>query len=179
MAEAEKLEDLAVAALEQLVSANDGKIEIVEAEMARRIEAGGDDAPAAQQALERIRAAQALKDAAGAQGAGGGATEARSPGEQTYMVQRRMGVGADWPDWALEVWADVALVTVPPRTKRKTIVERALEQVPDATPSKTPQPDTAELEPAFFRVLDTDSGEAIPVRWEIPPSPEPELRIGS
>ena len=66
-----------------------------------------------------------------------------------YVVQKRMGAG--------DVWEDIAIVQVPPRTKRKTIIEKA----------------QLEAEKALFevganatpvRVLDEESSRPIPVQ---------------
>lgn len=87
----------------------------------------------------------------------------RTPaGDQTYVVQKR---SEQEPD----VWTDVATVTVPPRTKRRTIIERALELTPTEAPANVG--DTA-----TFRVLDSGSAAEVPVALEVPSVPQ--LRIG-
>lgn len=60
-------------------------------------------------------------------------------------------------------WRDIATVTVPVRTKRSTIVEKALQQagIKDGKES--------------LRVLDEQSAREIGVEWEQPP---PRLKLG-
>lgn len=65
---------------------------------------------------------------------------------------------------ATEAWQDVATVTVPPRTKRKTIIEKAMAQ-----------PDVEIVDPTCVRVLDEESAREIPVEMEEQP---PRLKIG-
>lgn len=66
----------------------------------------------------------------------------------------------------IEMWRDVAVVRVAPRTQRKTVIREALERE-----------DVKALvgeDGARFRVLDGASAQSIPVG----PDPEPRLRIG-
>jgi hypothetical protein len=78
-----------------------------------------------------------------------------------YVVQVREVVDIE-PDEPYDVWRDVATVEVPPRTKRRTVLERGLEQ---AGITKTP-----DLE---ARCLDPEAS----YRWRAKP-PEPQsLRL--
>jgi hypothetical protein len=61
-------------------------------------------------------------------------------------------------------WVDLATVTVPARTHRKTVIEKALEQAK-----------TVLSRPITVRVLDEQSARETPVETEQPP---PRLRIG-
>lgn len=90
-------------------------------------------------------------------------------GEQTWLVQRTELIDIE-PDDPRQVWVDVGEVRVPPRTRRRSIIQQALERFPTATPLQG--------EAIPFRVLDADSAAAIMVDWEVPPAPEPVLRIG-
>ena len=67
------------------------------------------------------------------------------------------------------VWLEVAEVTVPPRTKRGTIVRQALEGHEEFLPPVGEQ--------ASFRVLDAASAEELTARLEVPPAPAPTLVI--
>lgn len=99
--------------------------------------------------------------------------ERRPQADQTWLVQ------AELPEKDYEgatprtCWVDLGTVTVPARSRRRTIIEKALASpwAKDAAP--------AQEEARGFRVLDADSAAAIPVRWEVPPAPEPVLRIGA
>lgn len=66
----------------------------------------------------------------------------------------------------ITVWEDITTVKVPPRTHRRTVVERALAQVNLA-------PEVGG-EPLLVRALDVDSAHARTVEAEQPP---PQLRI--
>jgi hypothetical protein len=83
-------------------------------------------------------------------------------GIQTYVVQKQ-----DRMDTA--AWHDVATVAVPARTKRRSIIEKALAINGDAATDLT-------ATPQFFRVLDTRSSQAVPVTLEAPATPQ--LKIG-
>jgi hypothetical protein len=95
---------------------------------------------------------------------------------QEYVVQRLMQlaeVERPQPDTdrvevgkAYGAWVDVATVTVPPRTHRKTVVERAFEQAGVSV---------AVGETVSVRVLDADSARVLPVGSVQPP---PQLTIG-
>lgn len=89
--------------------------------------------------------------------------------ESTYVVQRRREGAA-----LEECWDDVATVTVPPRTRRQTVLRQALDDL-----GLVPERD---MDPIEFRVLDADSAEVIPAGCEpVPPPPEPPAptwRIG-
>lgn len=95
----------------------------------------------------------------------------RAERAQTYVVQRRIAVDYDGEPGVI-AWLDVGdPVTVAPRTKRKSIIEKALEASPIDAPAREGGGDP-------FRVLDADSAAEVPVRWEIPPAPDPVLVIG-
>lgn len=82
-------------------------------------------------------------------------------GESVYVVQHHVQHG-DAPT----SWEDIATVRVPSRTKRATVIEKALEAAEFAR------------EPGFaveLRVLDEDSARQTVVEWEQPP---PRLKIG-
>lgn len=166
MADAETMKDLNVADLVAASKAGDWNVPLVDEELAARLEADPTDEAVAA-AISEIEAGKAAKGADGAQAGGGGATETRAQGEQTWVVQSSApGAGHG------QMWTDVGEVTVPPRTKRKTIVEKALAENPGAAPAQD-----ADYE-SLFRVLDADSAATIPVRWEVPPAPEPVLKVG-
>jgi hypothetical protein len=74
--------------------------------------------------------------------------------ETKYVVQRKTGDG---------LWEDLASVLVPPRTKRKTILEKALLDSDDA------------LEAGVYRVMDGESMRPLIVSLEEQP---PRLKIG-
>lgn len=95
--------------------------------------------------------------------------EGRAPGEQTWLVQSGYMTTVDGEP--RQAWLDVGAVTVPPRTRRRTILEKALAEYPAAAPHEME-------DDVLFRVLDAGSTAAIPVGWEVPPAPEPVLRIG-
>jgi hypothetical protein len=79
---------------------------------------------------------------------------AEENGQSTYVVQRlRQGETAG-------TWEDVTRVTVAQRTRRKTILEKALGDEPVA---------------GFYRVLDEESGRDMEVTLEEQP---PRLKIG-
>lgn len=79
---------------------------------------------------------------------------------QTYVVQRQIDDEAG----ATTHWEDIATVTVPPRTKRRTIIERALLAA------------NAELRlPVTLRILDATAAASIPVSVR---EREPGLVIG-
>jgi hypothetical protein len=61
-------------------------------------------------------------------------------------------------------WVDIATVTVPARTHRKTVLERAVEENGQFEFDRSP---------VVVRVL--EHAEAITVEWEQPP---PRLKIG-
>jgi hypothetical protein len=83
-----------------------------------------------------------------------------------YVVQARDTL----PDpGAGERWTDVVTVAVPRRTKRRTVIERALQE--DAARHVLDG-----REGLVLRVLDAVAAEEIPVEWEQPP---PQLKIGS
>lgn len=90
----------------------------------------------------------------------GGAQTPR--GEATYVVQvRREEV--DYPSWD-----DVATVTVPAKTKRKTVIAKAVEEAgTDLTLLPTM--------PVRLRVIPAEHAEEIKVEMEQPP---PQLKIG-
>lgn len=73
--------------------------------------------------------------------------EKRTQGPQTYVVQMRETLPD--ADTGAERWRDVATVTVPPRTTRKTVVTKALMQAGIAPDPGKPAP--------RVRVLDEES----------------------
>lgn len=162
----EKLKDMNVVDLVELYSKtdDDAVAKAVVAELEGRL---ADDP-------ENTAVAAAVREVGGTvpepQAGAGEPSGGRAQGEQTWLVQRTDLIDIE-PDDPRVVWVDVGEVAVPPRTKRRTIVEKALAMYPDATPGK-------DGGGAQFRVLDSDSSAEIPVRWEVPPAPEPELRIG-
>lgn len=81
-------------------------------------------------------------------------------GLSKYVVQQRRTLGNGEQD---VVWEDVDTVRVPPRTKRKTIIEKALNGI---TPPKAGW---------ILRVLDDESAREIPV---VPEEQPPRLKIG-
>lgn len=162
-----KIEDMNVADLVALWKDTDDTevARAVVAELQARLTAEPENA-AVEAALAEV-SGEPGSGSAGPQAGAGGATEARTQGEQTWLVQSS-GPGAGHG----QMWTDVAEVSVPPRTKRKTIVEKALAYNPSAKPQQDVDGET------LFRVLDADSAATIPVRWEVPPAPEPQLVIG-
>lgn len=93
--------------------------------------------------------------------ASGGATIRRS--EAAYVVQMRDPDHADG-----KVWEDVATVTVPAKTKRKTVIAKAVEEAgTDLTLLPTM--------PVRLRVIPAEHAEEIKVEMEQPP---PQLKIG-
>jgi hypothetical protein len=64
--------------------------------------------------------------------------------EVEYVVQVKQEEGAG-PDDRHDAWVDVATVTVPARTKRRTVVEKGLA---DAGVEKTPELEARLLDPA-------------------------------
>jgi hypothetical protein len=78
--------------------------------------------------------------------------------EAVYVVQEYR------PGGQAGVWRDLAVVTVPARTHRKTVIEKALEQA------------NASIDGVMtVRVLDEQSARESKVETEQPP---PRLRIG-
>jgi hypothetical protein len=82
---------------------------------------------------------------------------AEENGQSRYIVMVR-----DPQGW----WHDITTVTVPPRTKRKTIIEKAAAEVD--------QP-LVGADPTRVRVLDEESAREIPIEMEEQP---PRLKIG-
>lgn len=77
----------------------------------------------------------------------------------TYIVQRQRGVSRwmtdDTDAMQADGWQDIATVQVPPRTKRRTVIEKALAQAlaqAGIKPGDTPE---------RLRALDVDSAEAL------------------
>jgi hypothetical protein len=85
-----------------------------------------------------------------------------------YVVQVRTDEVTDFKDTPCEIWRDIATVTVAPRTKRRTVVEKALEQARDRM-----SPVTAD-EPLVVRVLSPEDARPFKVSAVVR---EPELRI--
>lgn len=78
----------------------------------------------------------------------------QTPAEVEYVVQARRPIkavelSADVPEPVTEVWVDIATVSAAPRTKRRTLISKAL-----AEAGIKP---TAEMESPRIRVLDVDS----------------------
>jgi hypothetical protein len=93
--------------------------------------------------------------------------------EAVYVVQVRGEVDRDKtfgddPDNPTLFWKDVATVTVPARTHRKTVIQKALEQAQEDT-------DIDVTDALTVRVLDAKSARVTPVETEQPP---PRLKIG-
>jgi hypothetical protein len=89
--------------------------------------------------------------------------------ESTYVIQVQHKVklpepGPDMPEMGGVAWLDVATVTVPARTKRKSVIRKGLKQAGLEI--------TTEGMPA--RALDADSAHAYMVGMD---QPEPQLRI--
>jgi hypothetical protein len=105
----------------------------------------------------------------GTVGASTSGTAAKPRGEASYVVQvfteitTATGLGSGTAE--KECWADVAMVTVPAKTKRKTVIAKAVDQVPEIlTDGKT-----------ILRVIPAEHAEPIKVEMEQPP---PQLKIG-
>jgi hypothetical protein len=85
----------------------------------------------------------------------------------TYVVQRQRGVSRwmtdDTDAMQADGWQDIATVQVPPRTKRRTVIEQALAQA-GIKPGDTPE---------RLRALDVDSAEALTFE---PHQPDPTWR---
>jgi hypothetical protein len=93
---------------------------------------------------------------------------AEENGQSLYVVQAQKaytheGAGIT-PDDAGVAWLDIATVEVPPRTKRKTIIEKAFAEG-DVVINGTLQ----------VRVLDEESAREVPISLEEQP---PRLKIG-
>lgn len=95
-------------------------------------------------------------------------------GPQVYVVQVRVGAGwlvgevgeeVTLPEPGIALWEDVCSVTVPARSKRKTIIERALN-------SEEGRQLTL---PVILRILDADAAREFPVGLK---PRDPELVIG-
>lgn len=96
-----------------------------------------------------------------------GATRTRAASEQqTYVVQQQRVFGDALGGSDITAWVDVATVTVPPRTFRKSVVEKALTEA-GITPEVGQQ--------LQVRVLDADSARPFPVGAVQPP---PQIVIG-
>lgn len=97
------------------------------------------------------------------------APKKRTQGPQTYVVQMAYMVesisGTERAEGRqMEAWVDIATVTVPPRTPRKTAIKKALAQVGVAPSEKRPK----------LRALDVDSFEMHEPEAHQPP---PEWRL--
>ena len=93
-----------------------------------------------------------------------------SPPESTYVVQQSIEISADGMDVGAvlagkRVWLDLATVTVPHRTKRRTVFEKGLAQ------AKLSPVDGVEY---VLRRLDADSAEETTARGK-PRDPEWEI----
>lgn len=84
--------------------------------------------------------------------------------ESTYIVQVEKTINAGSGQTA---WVDIATVVVPPRTKRKTIFEKAFEENGSWRPEAG--------EGIRVRALDAESAASMPVVLEEQP---PRLKIG-
>jgi hypothetical protein len=85
----------------------------------------------------------------------------------TYVVQLRSDEVTNWQGEPCAVWRDITTVAVPPRTKRQTVIKKALEQVESRM---TP---IAEA-PPVVRVLGPEDARAFKVSAVVR---DPELRI--
>lgn len=74
-------------------------------------------------------------------------------GMSTYVVQR-----LTIENGHKSQWQDIAIVDVPSRTKRKTIIEKAMEG------------HDVESDPILIRVLDDESSRTTPVTFEAQPA---------
>lgn len=83
-----------------------------------------------------------------------------------YVVQSRVDV----PEEDGVVWRDFATVKVPPRTKRKTVIELALQQVKSRSTQE--QPDS----PWRLRVLPPEAAQVLAV-GEKPREPELTIEV--
>lgn len=79
----------------------------------------------------------------------------------TYVVQRRAN------DLGEEVWADIATITVPARTKRRTVIEAGLSKA-GLHPSEGP---------VAVRVLDARAAEVVELVADVPV--EPRWKVAS
>lgn len=94
------------------------------------------------------------------------APEKRTQGPQTYVVQIERELPHPRPEGIEKAWQDIATVTVPPRTPRKTVIKKAL-----AEAGITPNADGSKPR---IRALDVDSAE---VHEPEPHQPPPEWRL--
>jgi hypothetical protein len=88
--------------------------------------------------------------------------------EAVYVVQAEIAAIVKQPDGEpreVRAWEDFATITVPARTHRKTVIEKALEQA-----AITPVPNAA----MNVRVLDEQSARETRVETEQPP---PRLKL--
>ena len=85
------------------------------------------------------------------------------PAENTYTLQEYRPVGDDDAVWA---WEDIATVTLPPRTQRKTALTRAFQEHPNLTPVD---------EPGKYRILDAESARVLTVKAKPPEIPQLEI----
>jgi hypothetical protein len=85
--------------------------------------------------------------------------------EAVYVVQKQQEEG-EGPDDRHMAWVDIATVTVPARTHRKTVLEKAVEENGQFEFDRSP---------VVVRVIPLEHAEAITVEWEQPP---PRLKIG-
>jgi hypothetical protein len=85
--------------------------------------------------------------------------------EAVYVVQQQEEIDYA-PDETFMAWVDIATVTVPARTHRKTVIEKAVEENGQFEFDRSP---------VVVRVIPVEHAEAITIEWEQPP---PRLKIG-
>jgi hypothetical protein len=93
--------------------------------------------------------------------------------EAVYVVQHSavLQIQDDGgPGSRVEAWVDIATVTVPARTHRKTVIEKAIDQA-----AENEDVDLDLTAALTVRVLDAESARVTPVEMEQPP---PRLKIG-
>lgn len=87
--------------------------------------------------------------------------------DSKYVIQHRVEVADGQNGDGAVAWEDIATVSVPPRTKRKTIIEKAFAEAGVNAPPL--------LTTWHIRVLDEESAREIPVGAKEQP---PKLVIG-
>jgi hypothetical protein len=87
--------------------------------------------------------------------------------ETSYLFQlREDGHDDAGPVAGTYRWRDVATLTVPAGTKRRTVIERAVEENGQYELANNPE---------AARLIPSEYAEIVPVEWEVPP---PRLKIG-
>jgi hypothetical protein len=85
--------------------------------------------------------------------------------EAVYVVQLQELIDYE-PNEPFTAWRDIATVTVPARTHRKTVIEKAVGEVGQFEFKGGKE---------VVRVIPLEHAEAIEIEWEVPP---PRLKIG-